>query len=427
MSLFAGQSAAAGRLKTERTGTFVDNMVLPVHRWFRYSAGFAAEWARTVLDKWGLADNAVVLDPFAGSGTIALVSDVRRNPSVNVEAHPFVARICKAKLLWRTPVNSFLSRADAVFQGSRSVVHNGFKAPALLQATYDENTLRELIALKESWRQLDDGSPESELAWLALSAILRPTSCAGTAPWQYILPRKRKKHVVPAHAAYHRQVETMAADMHWMQDVAVESRADVMVGDARNLSRLISVGIDAVITSPPYANNYDYADALRFEMTFWDEVAGWGDIHEKVRRRLIVSCSQHASRERLNLADLLQCEGVSPIRSELTAVTEALAKVRMQHGGRKHYHTMVAAYCRDVSVVLRQLRTVCRHGAHMCWVVGDSAPYGVHCPIERWTGEMALAAGFHSYHYEKLRDRNTKWKNRKHRVPLTEGLLWVEG
>ena len=101
--------------------------------------------------------------------------------------------------------------------------------------------------------------------------------------------------------------------------------------------------------------------------------------------------------------------------------------VREDHGGKKHYHTMIAAYCRDIAQVLRQLRHVCRPGPHMCWVIGDSAPYGVYAPIEKWIGELALAAGFTSYRFDKLRDRNIKWKNRKHRVPLKEGLLWIEG
>ena len=27
-----------------RSGAFVDNMALPIHRWYRYSAGFSADW-----------------------------------------------------------------------------------------------------------------------------------------------------------------------------------------------------------------------------------------------------------------------------------------------------------------------------------------------------------------------------------------------
>ena len=53
------------------TSNFLDNMRLPVHRWFRYSAGFSAEWV-----KWLLAERngreLRVLDPFVGSGTTCL-------------------------------------------------------------------------------------------------------------------------------------------------------------------------------------------------------------------------------------------------------------------------------------------------------------------------------------------------------------------
>ena len=59
-------------------------------------------------------------------------------------------------------------------------------------------------------------------------------------------------------------------------------------------------------------------------------------------------------------------------------------------------------------------------------MIGDSAPYGIHIPVESWLGELAISADFKSYSFHKLRDRNIKWKNRKHRVPLHEGLLWVQ-
>jgi hypothetical protein len=31
------------------TSDFLDNMRLPIHRWFRYSAGFSAEWVKWLL------------------------------------------------------------------------------------------------------------------------------------------------------------------------------------------------------------------------------------------------------------------------------------------------------------------------------------------------------------------------------------------
>ncbi len=419
--------AATPDLKVSRSGTFVDNMSLPVHRWFRYSAGFAATWVKEVLADWGIKPGHVVLDPFVGSGTVPVVCDTIGVNSIGVEAHPVVARICKAKLLWTSNPDLVGHFASEVLEHAQDREPDVSSYPQLIHRSFDTEALAALDSLKSAWSSLRDLSPESELIWLALTSILRPTSKAGTAQWQYILPNKTKKKVIHPLLAFQQQIEIIKSDLRWMQTRAKRSHAEIIAGDARTLADSMPQKVDAVITSPPYANNYDYADALRFEMTFWGDVTGWGDLHDTVRKYLIVSSSQHSSRERLKASDLLEVDAVEPIRDELGAVIEQLAKVRETHGGKKHYHTMIGAYCRDISLVLRQLRIACKAGSRMCWVIGDSAPYGVYCPIEKWIAELAMAAGFKQHHFNKLRDRNIKWKNRKHRVPLKEGLLWIEG
>jgi hypothetical protein len=428
LALFEDFSSSPVEIKTARSGSFVDNMALPVHRWFRYSAGFSAEWVEGLLHDWGLGAEHRILDPFASSGTVGLACDKLGLTSLAIEAHPTVARICQAKLSWMIPVEPFLDLAEQVLQAARlSSPITTPSCPDLLQRSFTPAALAGLNALKLAWQAQTDQSPAAELVWLAITAILRSCSHAGTAQWQYILPNKTKKSVLAPETAFRQQVGMMAADMRWMQAQAQTSRAAVFTADARRCAELITAPVDVVITSPPYANNYDYADALRFEMTFWGEVEGWGDIHAKVRNRLIVSSSQHASKERLVADELLAAPLLAPIRTELAQVVEKLALERESHGGKKHYHTMIPGYCRDIALVLQGLRRVCQPGAHMCWVIGDSAPYGVYCPIDQWIGELALAQGFKAYRFEKLRDRNVKWENRKHRVPLKEGLLWIEG
>ncbi len=427
LTLFDEPENGPPDLEMARSGTFVDNMSLPVHRWFRYSAGFAAQWVERVLTDWGIESGHVVLDPFAGCGTVSIVCDTLGIESIGVEAHPFVSRIYKAKTLWTTTPELFGHFASEVLNHARNREANVTAYPELIHRSFDTDVLALLDNLKSSWSSLQDSSPESELVWLVLTSILRPTSKAGTAQWQYILPNKTKKKVIDPLVAFQQRVELIKSDLRWMQRKAESSCAKIITGDARALAGFIPENVDAVITSPPYANNYDYADALRFEMTFWGDVSKWGDIHDAVRKYLIVSSSQHSSREKLEVSDLLESDAVKPIRDELSVIVEQLSRVRESHGGKKHYHTMIGAYCRDISLVLRQLRITCKPGARMCWVIGDSAPYGVYCPIEKWIAELAMAAGFRQCHFDKLRDRNIKWKNRKHRVPLKEGLLWIEG
>jgi hypothetical protein len=205
-----------------------------------------------------------------------------------------------------------------------------------------------------------------------------------------------------------------------------QKKSSILLQDARQPQKL-DQDFDLLVTSPPYPNNYDYADATRLEMTFWKEIEGWRDLQSAVRKDLLRSCSQHSAAEKLQLEALLEEVYLAPIIDELRPVCEQLAEIRLTRGGRKTYHTMVAAYFCDLAQILLNIRSHMRPGSTLCFVIGDSAPYGVHVPAEKWLGELALAARFKGYKFEKLRDRNVKWDNRVHKVPLQEGNLWIQG
>ena len=414
--------------KENRSGSFVDNMKLPIHRWFRYSAGFSAEWVQNMILEHKTENSYQVLDPFVGSGTTLLVADQLGVSSIGVEAHPFVARIGQAKLQWASPARAFHDKVIQIVDTAMSCSAASVPTvPKLMTDCYSDPVIRKLYRLRDAYLHWQDDTPASELAWLAITAILRSTSKAGTAQWQYILPNKEKKVVTEPYEALQAQVHRMMDDMNEFQQHQPASRAQLISNDARQLTTIPSGCIDLVITSPPYANNYDYADATRLEMTFWGEVESWGDLHDVVRNKLIVSSSQHAAKEKLQLEELLQRQELDAIRQELSLVCATLARERFQHGGKKQYHTMVAAYFSDVSKVFRELRRVCKPGSILCLMIGDSAPYGVYLPVDQWLGQLALSWGFRSYRFEKVRDRNIKWKNRKHQVPLNEGRLWIAG
>jgi hypothetical protein len=139
------------------------------------------------------------------------------------------------------------------------------------------------------------------------------------------------------------------------------------------------------------------------------------------------SCSQHVPERAVVLDQVLAAPELAPIRTEITSACHQLAVVRQEKGGKKTYHLMVACYFLDLARVWKALRRVCGSPSRVCFVIGDSAPYGVYVPVSDWLGRLAQAAGFTSFEFKKTRDRNIKWKNRKHRVPLCEGRLWVEG
>jgi DNA modification methylase len=416
------------RLVESRSGTFTDNMKLPIHRWFRYSAGFSAKWVENLVRTYRPGQKIQVLDPFAGSGTTLLAAAAVGASSVGFESHPFVARIAKAKMLWRNidPIE-LENAASELIEAARKLSAKTPTVPPLLEKCYTPDAIHALFSLRNTLENVSFDLNIAEMLRLALTAILRPCSYVGTAQWQYVLPNKRKAGVIDPFDAMRSKVGEMIADIESMKYCDSCEECEIQDQDARLPSSLPVESVDLVVTSPPYPNNYDYADATRLEMTFWGEINGWSDLQKTTRKYLVHSCSQHTAAEKLQLDDLLALDELSVIREEITAVCRELEIVRLTKGGKKAYHTMIAAYYADLSKVFRALRPVCAKGSKLCFVIGDSAPYGVHAPAERWLGLLAEDAGFHSVAFEKLRDRNIKWKNRKHSVPLQEGRLWFEG
>jgi DNA methylase len=414
-----------GSASRRTSGTFVDNMRLPVHRWFRYSAGFSAEWVEQVIRDRQQHGAVSVFDPFAGSGTTLLCAERLGVPSWGVEAHPFIARVAAAKLLHHTPPAEYARLASHVAAVATRQKGKVSEYPQLIRACFSDGVLAELDCLRTVVASECGRDPAGQLVWLTLVAMLRSVSRVGTAPWQYILPNKRKQVKRGGIEAFRLMSGMVLDDL--TNYSCMHAPAVLLQADARTCEGVPTNAANLVICSPPYANNYDYADATRLEMTFMGEIAGWGDLQESVRQHLVRSCSQHVPTKSVDLTTVLASPTLDPIRSELAKVCEELGRVRMEKGGRKTYHLMLGCYFLDMAHVWSALRRVCQTGSTVCFVLGDSAPYGVYAPVVEWNGALALASGFNAWNFEKIRDRNTKWKNRKHRVPLQEGRLWVEG
>jgi hypothetical protein len=407
--------------------TFLDNMKLPVHRWFRYSAGFSAQWAEEIICRAKRDGGGTrVLDPFAGSATTLIAAEDAGVESYGVDSHPFISRVARAKLQRRSDPEAYRRFAESVLRDAERREGAIEEYTSLIRRCYRDEVLADLDKIRRAYEEQSDGSAASELTWLTLAGILRRVSHVGTANWQYVLPKKSKKNAAEPFAAFAEQMRTVYRDMLAAQ--AIDGpRTQFVQGDARTCGGVPAGFATLVITSPPYPNNYDYADATRLEMTFMGEIRGWGGLQEAVRQHLVRSCSQHVPERAVNLEEVLQDPCLAPLGRDIRQVCEELARVRLTRGGKKTYHLMVACYFLDLAKVWHALRRCCASPCKVLFVVGDSAPYGVYVPVIPWLGRLAVAAGFRDFRFEKIRDRNVKWKNRKHRVPLCEGELLATG
>lgn len=406
--------------------TFQNNMKLPLHRWYRYTAGFSGAWVGCMIEKAKKEGKKRILDPFAGSGTVMVESMLHGVDSFGIESNPYVYNIAMAKLQWMELDNErLMQECHDTLRRAKTYHITQTEYPKLILKCFPMETLQKLESLKKASMEIEDDKIRN-FVWFIITSILRSTSPVGTAQWQYIQPNKSKAKVIDPFDAYKAKLSEVATDMHNLRNMfGSNSVSTILHEDARNIVSVPDKWGDLVITSPPYANNYDYADAMRLEMLFWNDIKGWKDLQSKVSVNLVRACTQHVSALKDTAEEYLHSDLLSPIRDEITEKFLLLKNERMNHGGKKNYHLMIAAYFYDMARVFKSLDRVTNDNCEMCFVIGDSAPYGIYIPVDDWLGKLSQAAGFNDYSFEKLRDRNVKWKNRKHRVPLKEGRLWI--
>lgn len=414
-------------------GSFKDSLRAPIHRWFAYPAGFSYRFVEAQMRKFSVGGRDVLVDPFAGAGTTSLTAKEHGVRSVSVEAHPYVHKVAETKLRLNLNTETLTLEAEHVAARAENI-SGGLRSeyPELVHKCFETESLKKLDALKEAVADLSEPDHQ-DFFYLALAAALRKTTTAG-AGWPYIAPSEHARRRSPAEplSAFAATSAAMIADMSDFQARNIApSEHEMICGDAKNLSGMTEPeSASLIVTSPPYLNNYDYADRTRLETYFLGRYSSWGEITRDVRSRLMVSATTQISlSEMSHLAELPDIRKASPrAYSYLRPRIEELADIRAGKKGGKTYDILVAGYCEDMLEILRQCFAVLAPGGRMVAVVGDSAPYGVHVETEKVLAMLATDTGFVSCDVEEIRKRGGKWagNSQRHRVPLRESVITAQ-
>ena len=411
-------------------GTFKDSLRAPVHRWFTYPAGFSYKAVHYSLKKHHIRQGMRVYDPFAGTGTTNLAAKCSGIDSCGVEAHPLIFQIARTKLEWEVDEDDIVNEVERILGAMGKHKHPAMNVmPELVKKCYDKNTLDDLITIRDQIREIQSTQTRRFLE-LALLNTLRQVSSVETG-WPYIAPNKPLKKIPErsATAAFEAQVAKMVGDVlqirrrsQGWQDI----QSDIYHADARKTA-IADHSIDHVFTSPPYLNNYDYADRTRLEMYFMGMAKSWADITVAVRDKLMTSATTQIRGSGYHVSEDMQksCPDVSAF---LQTAIEKLGELRHKKSGKKSYDRVVGGYFNDMYLVLKDVFRVMKPGKTAIFILGDSAPYGVHIPTDELIGKIALGTGFSHYEITVLRERGGKWRNnpQRHGIALREAIVTIK-
>lgn len=444
---------------------------VPFDRWFRYPAGFASDYVAGLLDGLDVRAGDVLIDPFTGSGVCGTAARSRGLGFFGVEAHPLVAELGRLKVegpdghapdglpartaVWAPTTSVAVTGArsgdvdeiaagvvarstaglsDAALAASERAKELLAEAPEtitdgeadLVRACFSAAVLADLVCLREAVRELDGDPWQPYLKW-ALLGVLREVAVVKVG-WPYQRPGQTRK------ARHTDPVARFVARAGWMADdlaalpaaVPPPRRMAVVTGDSRQpgpWSALEDGEASGCLTSPPYLNNFDYADATRLELYFWTALGTWKEMCEQVRKPMLTASTQQSTRSAAAAA-ALDLQAWPAVAAESERLVRLLAEQRRARKRGKEYDQVLPPYLAGVGAVLRNVARVLKPGAPCVLLVGDSAPYGVYVDTPALLAALGQGVGLGLEEDRKLRERGGRWvTSGRHSHPLAERMV----
>lgn len=402
LSLFERKSTPSHVLPTNTTA---DRH--PFHRWFNFIAGFSPEFVEQCIETYHLNSESHILDPFAGCGTTLAESNLHGVASVGFEAHPFFAQICEAKLAFGSDPSIIKDIFDDLVCVEASDEELGTyteSANKFLNKLLPLHSLLRLVAARKVAERYT-GS-KALLAMLILSRVLDHASHAKT-DGIYKAPTSRKKPT-PYEDALDLVCVQLYQDLKTSQSLGLRNLARLYHTSSEDMSMLEPASIDLMITSPPYLNNFDFAEMTRMYLYYWKQAGSWREITDKVRSKLIVNTTTALKGHKGRIAQYRD-ETPEMVKSELDGYQKLLAQKRLEKAGKKEYDLLVYPYFAQMTRVLGCAYTSMKNGARAHIIVADSALYGIHILTHEVLAKIMCDIGFGDIEIVKLRDRGTRW------------------
>jgi hypothetical protein len=390
--------------------------------WTRHPAPFARSVLETAVEILDLPRGAGVIDPFCGTATAGTYLVGRGERFYGIEAHPLTARIAAAKFARPGPPDGLRGAADAVSEAAASATPGPhlLGEPDLLLRAIDIEVLSKLVAMRDTLFARAD--PWEDQLLVALLGALRDCAASGwPAP---DIGRSRKRPPSPTEALI-RRADRMADDIAAAprEPIAHVTRGDSRTSDA--WSEVEAGTIDGCITSRPYMNQVSYAEASRLELFFLGLARDWRGMTTLLHPDLLAACTQQVSVRQAKSARTAALLRTPATAAALRLLTEQLVWKQRDRTRGKPYDSLVWTYWVDMADVLSQLLRVLAPGARAVWLIGDSAPYGVHIDAPQILALLATELGFEALEDRPVRERGGRWPGvgERHSRRLEERLI----
>lgn len=387
--------------------TFKGNVRKARYGWLRLTPAYSVHLVAELLDKHAGPDS-VVLDPFCGTGTTALVCAERGVACDTTDINPFLLWLATAKS--RPYTAAELARVATVGASVLRALHaTGTPAwlPSLhqIEKWWDEGTLhaigRAFAVIRRAAEK--ESAPVTDLLKLIFCRTM--IDCANVSFGHQSMSFK-KLDKQPTLALVGAASDGIAVS--WRKNAAeiVGAASSVILSaprplycDARDLRAALPLAhYDCIVTSPPYPNRMSYIRELRPYM-YWLGYLADGRAAGELDWQAIGGTWGCATS---NVGKWRPTQGASVPSDGFTDTLDSIAKRSplLSNYVCKYFHDMVA-HCES-------LFAVAKPGATIHYIVGNSKFYDTMLNVEVIFADLFKHAGFTDVAIKAIRKRTSK-------------------
>ena len=392
--------------------SFQANKNREVYRWYKFKEGFSASLIEYVLGRYNIAKGRI-LDPFAGSGTTLFAASAKGINSDGIELLPICQKIISAKKILESGFTnediSILKQwlADKPWKMSNS--RKELQELRITRGAYPEETKEAIEKYLTVYKK--ENERVQTILQFALLCILESVSFTRKdgqyLRWDYRSGRQAGKKqfdkgiILSFDEAICNKINDILFDiddigkqMNLFGTKQLRGNINLYNGSCLNIMPTFSEGIyDAIITSPPYCNRYDYTRTYALELA----LLGIGEKELLNLRQQMISCTvENRAKDLLKVKPewhraFNTAENQKLLQSILRYLDDQKSQGMLNNNGIPR---MVRGYFYEMACVIAECSRVLKPNGILL-MVNDNVRYaGASISVDMILSNMAEGLGF---------------------------------